>query len=354
MRWLFERALRLDARSDVHRFDRVRAWALVPLLYPDDEPRTENDDVWRTVARAALHRLDASAAGYPPPQAPLLPPAIASDPLRDRLGIRLGSSPAGGLLVREVLAPESGLRPGDRILSIAGAEVLSPQDAARIVATASGQVDLALDGGRELSVLIGADRATPLLAALTVRSEVAAWQDAWRWTLPPIDGAWLVEGRHDAVLAITIDGQAQRPPPGAAGWTAITRSGPCVVTRHGTGGGAFSLRAVPLRGISRTLTLEASWVRHRLVLGVRAGQALVIESEGSPHRLEVRGPGGDPWSDADEGTSQRIVRHGPAGAMAEAAIACNGMVEIAVRPSGFPATVRLRILSDRPSGATGP
>lgn len=354
MRWVFERALRLDARSDVHRFDRVRAWAMIPLLYPDDEPLTENDDVWRVIARAALHRLDASAAGYPPPQAPLLPPAIPNDPLRDRLGIRLGSSPAGGLLVREVMEPGSGLRPGDRVLSIAGVEVLSPQDAARLVATAGGQVDLALDDGRELSVLIGADRPAPLLAALTVRSEVAAWQDAWRWTLPPIDGAWLVEGRHDAVLAITVDGQAQRPPPGAAGWTTITRSGPCVVTRRGTGSGAFSLRAVPLRGTSRTLDLEAGWVRHRLVLGVRAGQALVIESDGAPHRLEVRGPGGDPWSDGDEATSQRIVRHGPAGAMAEAAIERNGMVEVAVRPSGFPATVRLRILSELPTGATGP
>ncbi len=350
MRWVFERALRLDARGEVHRFDRVRAWAMVPLLYPDDVPQTENDDVWRVIARAALHRLDASAAGYPPPQAPLLSPISPADPLRDLLGISLVNSPNGGLLVREVAQPGSGLRPGDRILSIAGAEVLSPQDAARHVATAGGQLDLTLDGGRELSVLIGADRPSPLLAALTVRNDVAAWQDAWRWLLPPIDGAWLVEGRHDPVLAITVDGRLQRAPPGAAGWTAITPSGPCVVARRGIGSGAFSLRAVPLHGIWRELALEADWVRHRLVLGVRAGQALVIESDGAPHRLDVRGPGGDPWSDEGVATSQRIVRHGPAGAMAETAIERNGMVEVAVRPSGFPATVRLRILSELPTG----
>ena len=354
MRWVFERALRLDARGDVHRFDRVRAWAMIPLLYPDDEPRTENDDVWRVIARAALHRLDASAAGYPPPQAPLLPPVVPADPLRELLGISLGSAPAGGLLVREVTRASSGLRPGDRILRIAGAEVLSQQDAARLVAMAGGRIDLALDGGRELSVLIGADRPAPLLAALIVRNEVAAWQDTWRWMLPPIDGAWLVAGHYDPILAITVDGRAQRPPPGATGWTTITPSGPCVVARRGLGSGAFSLRAVPLRGTWRTLALEASWVRHRLVLGVRAGQALVIESDGAPHRLEVRGPGGDLWSDQGEATSQRIIRHGPAGAMAEAAIECNGMVEVTVRPSGFPASVRLRILSELPTGATGP
>lgn len=353
MRWVFERALRLDARGEVRRFELVRAWAMIPLLYPDDEPRTENDDVWRLIARAALHRLDASAAGYPPPQAPLLPPAIPADPLRDLLGICLAASPAGGLLVREVRESGSGLRPGDRILGIAGAEVLSPQDAARHVASAGGQIDLALDGGRELSVLIGADRAAPLLAALTVRSEVAAWQDAWHWTLPPNDGAWLIEGRHDPVLTATVDGQSQQPPPGAAGWTTVITSGPCRVARRGIDSGSFTLRAVPLRGTWRTFALEAR-SRHRLMLGVRAGQALVIESEGAQHVLEVRGPGGDRWSDDSETTTHRILRHGPAGAMAERAIERNGMVEVAVRPLGFPATVRLRILCELPTRATGP
>lgn len=354
MRWVFERALRLDARSDVHRFDRVRAWAMVPLLYPDDEPQTENDDIWRVIARAALHRLDASAAGYPPPQTPLLPPIVPADPLRDLLGISLADSPAGGLSVREVTQAGSGLRPGDRILSLAGAEALSPQDAARRVATSQGRLDLVLDGGRQLSVLIGPDRPAPLLVALSLRSEIAAWQDAWRWTLPPIDGAWLVEGRHDPDLEITIDGRRPRPPPGAAGWTTITPAGPCVVTRRGLGSGAFNLRAVPLRGAWRDLALEAGGVQHRLMLGVHAGQALVIESDGTPHRLEVRGPNGHPWSDGDEAARQRIVRHGPAGAMAEAAIERNGMVEVGVRPSGFPASVRLRILSELPTGATRP
>jgi hypothetical protein len=60
------------------------------------------------------------------------------------------------------------------------------------------------------------------------------------------------------------------------------------------------------------------------------------------------------WPTAGPADAQYVIRPGPAGAMAETAIACNGMAEIAVRPTGFPATVRLRILSDLPTGATGP
>ena len=354
MRSVFERALRLDTRGDVHRFDRVRAWAMIPLLYPDDEPRTENDDVWRMIARTALQRLDASAAGYPPPRAPILQAVIPADPLRDLLGISLVNSPAGGLLVREVTQGGSGLKSGDRIMAINGAEALSPQDAGRIVAHAGREVQLALHGSRVLSVMIGSSQPGPLMTSLTINSDLAAWQNPWSWVIPPIDGAWLIAGCHDPVLAITVDGQEQRAPPRAAGWTTIIASGTCVVRRRGLESGMFSLRTVPLRGIWRTLVLEAGNVRHRLILGVRAGQALVIESEGTSHCLKVRGPSSDPWSDAAEATSQRVVRHGPVGVMADAAIERNGMVEVVVQPTNFPATVRLRILSDRPIGDTGP
>ena len=64
MRWLFERAMRLDQHSDTRYVDRVRAWALIPLCYPDDEPGTENDEVWCMIARSALSALHASAAKH--------------------------------------------------------------------------------------------------------------------------------------------------------------------------------------------------------------------------------------------------------------------------------------------------
>lgn len=348
MRWLFERALRLDARSDVHRFDRVRAWALIPLLYPDDVPRTENDDIWRFVARDALRRLDASAAGHPPPQAPVLPPAEPADPLRDLLGVRVASAP-GGLEVREVPEPGSGLQPGDRILAIGGTTVATPADAARLAVAAGGRVELELDGGRGLAVRCDGGR--PQLVRLSLRGELPAWQDARRWPLPPLDGAWLVEGVCDPALTASLDGVELRPPPGASGWSAIASRGACTVSRRGLAGGAFALAATPLRGDWREIRLDAGKPMHRLVLGVRAGQALVVESAGAEHTLSVRGPAGDAWW---EDRAHRIVRHGPAGAMAAAAIERNGMAEIAVRPSTLPATVRLRILSDPPVGVPAP
>lgn len=338
MRWFFDRALRIEARAGADRYERVSAWAAIPLLFPEDEPGFENDEVWRFVARGALARLDASAAGFPQPAPPaplFLPPP---DPLRDLLGAVLTAHAFGGLQV-ERAAPASGLRPGDRLLACDGEEVPRPEDAAqRLLAAAErGRAVLALADGRTLTVRIGRSLAMPRLAVLHLPGPEQAWHPPRRWRLPLLADAWLVSGGGTADL----DGLPRREPPGASGWTAVAAAGARLDLRRG------AATAIPLRG-------EWREALPRLILGVRAGSALVIESEGPPHVLAVTGPDGR-WSDGEPAPRHRLVRHGPPGAMAEAAIEANGMVAIAVRPeAGEAAAVRLRILAADPGEGDRP
>ena len=353
MRWLFERAQILDARSDVHRLDRVRAWAVIPLLYPEDDPRTENDDVWRLISRNALARLDASAAGHPGPRDPQPTPVVQTDPLRDRLGVVLAADPAGGVLISEVVVAGSGLQTGDRLIAMDGIAIQTPREVAQRILT-SGRIDFTLNHGREIGVLAGPEYAAPRLLGLRTRGDVAVWQDIQRWSLQPTEDFWLVEGRHDSSLVLEVDGQEQTPPPGCASWSVVTGPGSCSARRRGPASGRFDLCATPLSGSWRELVFDVLRPHSRLMLGVRAGQALVVESQGDQHVLTVRGPAGQVWSDGIASGSKRIVRHGSAAGMAGQAIVHNGVAEIDVRPSRLPGRVRLRILSSHSSEARQP
>jgi hypothetical protein len=330
MRWFFERAERFDARADLDRLTRVRAWAAVPLLFPENEPGFENDEIWRFVARAALNRLDASAAGYPPPAPPAPVQVPPPDPLRDRLGAVLTTHRLGGLQVEQA-APSCGLLPGDRLTTCDGVPLRRPEDAARLIATAAerGRTVLELADGRRLTLRL--DRSLPAAQLLDLhqRGTIPPWEAPRRWRLPLHADAWLLSG----LGAVELDGRAMREAPGAKGWTAVALPGAPLLLR-----GAHDLRAQPLRGAWR----EAL---PRLICGVRAGSALVIESEGPPHVLTVVGPDGRRWTDGEPASRHRVVRHGPAGAMAEDAIEMTGMVAISIRPVPVkPGAMRLRLL----------
>ncbi len=349
MRWVFDRALRLDTAA-AERPQRVRAWARLRLLYPQDEPGTESDDVWRMVALDALVRLDARAAGFPPPGRPTLRPVVqAADPLRDLLGVR-----CDGTRLSEVLRPASGLSPGDRILACDGIAVDSAATWARLLAEAAprGRIALDLDQGRRLEIAFTADG--PQLCRLAVDGALEPWEGVRRIVLPAVDGAWSASGTADPGLAMVLAGGALLAPPGASLRSAIAGPERTVLElrRQGDGGGAFACTLAPLRGTWRRIHVDPG--RQRLVgLGVRAGQALVVETDSAgPHSLQVQMPGAAA-APAVTATRQRVIFQGAPGALAAQAVERNGLATITVASaSGDAADLDLRILL--PTGEPAP
>lgn len=349
MRWTFDRALRLDTGM-VERPQRVRAWAMLRLLYPQDEPGTECDDVWRMVALDALVRLDARAAGFPPPGRPAPRPLVqAADPLRDLLGVR-----CDGLRLTEVLRPASGLAPGDRILACDGIAVDSAAAWARLIAEAvlRGRTTLGLDQGRSLEIVFSADG--PQVVRLELHGTLEPWETLRRIALPTIDGAWSASGTADPGLVMSLAGDALRAPPGSRLASAIAGPQQSVLElRRQSAGGSFSCTLSALRGAWRRIHLDPGRQR-QIGLGVRAGQALVVESAAATaHLVQVQVPGAPAATIAAAGTSHRLAFHGAPGALAAQAVECNGLAVITVASaSGDAADLDLRILL--PTGEPAP
>lgn len=349
MRWVFDRAQRVAGDPGADRVARVRSWALVRLLYPQDEPGTENDDVWRSAALDALVRLDARAAGFPPPGPAQARPAVPGDPLREVLGVRLADRPGGAPALAEVLRPGCGLAAGDRILACDGHAVASVADCAGLVqrAAATGRLALQLDRGRRLDLLLGP--AGPQVMLARWHGTLEAWELGSAWELPPIDGAWAVEVRGDAGADVRLDGAVPAAAPAATVRTAVSATGRArLEVRRSSSAGAFACTATPLRGAWRQLQAAAARPA-RLATGVRAGQPLVVETTAADaHVLQAQGPGSAGWSilPLPAGARQRLALHGPAGALAAQAIEGNGVLVLTVAPaSAGAAAVALRILA---------
>lgn len=360
MRWVFDRALRVD-EGGAGRLQRVRAWSMLCLLYPQDEPGTESDDVWRMVAFAALDRLDARAAGFPPPHpAEPLPPQ-PQDPLRDLLGVRAVLARAGGVQLAEALFPACGLAVGDRVLACDGVPSDDPASLARLLAQAAGRgrTTLCLDQDRSLEIAFTPDG--PRLERIELRGTLAVWESGRRWRLPAVDGVWAVAGSSDPGVTVRLAGEELRPPPGAPGLSGI--AGPAAVwlevRRLGAAGG-FACALQPLRGAWRRLGPCTPGHERRICIGVAAGQALLVESRSRQrHLLAGQGPGSEPWDASPGGPdhAHRLARHGPPGALAAQAIESNGMAVITVASAGeTEAEVDLRILAPGgpPAGAPSP
>lgn len=349
MRWIFDRALRMDEGGG-GRLQRVRAWSMLCLLYPQDEPGTESDDVWRMVAFAALDRLDARAAGFPPPRPGDPPPPAGGDPLRDLLGVRAATGADGSVQLVESLRPASGLAVGDHILACDGVVPDDPEALAQAVlrATWRGRTVLRLDQDRSLEIAFTADG--PRLERLDLRGYLAVWESGRRWRLPTVDGAWAIAGSSDPGVALRLAGEELRPPPGAPGLSGI--AGPAGVwleVRRLGGAGGFACALQPLRGEWRRLGPCTPGRDRRICIGVSAGQALLVESRsGQPHILAGQGPKAEPWEPVPAGADRehRLVRHGPPGVLAAQAIESNGMAVITVASAGESAAeVDLRILA---------
>lgn len=360
MRWVFDRALRVD-EGGAGRLQRVRAWSMLCLLYPQDEPGTESDDVWRMVAYAALSRLDARAAGFPPPRPAEPLPFAPEDPLRDVLGVRAVLARDGGVQLAEALHPACGLAVGDRVLACDGVAPDGPESLARLLAQAvgRGRTTLRLDQDRSLEIAF--TPAGPRLERIELRGALAVWESGRRWRLPAVDGVWAVAGSSDPGVAVRLAGDELRPPPGAPGLSGI--AGPAAVwlevRRLGAAGG-FACVLQPLRGAWRRLGPCTPGHERRICIGVAAGQALLVESRSlQPHILAGHGPKAEPWEPLPAGADRahRIVRHGPPGALAAQAIESNGMAVITVASAGeVEAEVDLRILAPGgpPAGAPTP
>jgi hypothetical protein len=341
MRWVFDRAVRLDTDA-VDRQQRIRAWAMLRLLYPQDEPGTESDDVWRMVALDALVRLDARAAGFPPPGRPALrQPVRDPDPLRDLLGVR-----SAGTRLTEVLLPACGLSAGDRILRCDGTPVDSAATWARLLTQAAlrGRTTLVLDQDRSLEIALSADG--PRLCRLELGGRLEPWESIRRIALPAVDGAWSASGTVDPGQSMILAGRALQAPPASDRLSAIAGPERTVLElrRQGGGGGGFACVLAPLRGVWRRVHLEPGQAR-QIQLGVRAGQALVIETESRwPHTLQVQMPG--VASAAPEtGARHRLAFHGAPGALASQAVERNGLATITVASaSGDQTDLDLRIL----------
>lgn len=299
MRWVVEWAMRVDADPDATRAARIRAWAAVLRLYPDDDPRTDNDDIWRTIAHEALRELDASGAALPPlPPAPPIPPPAPDDP-GARLGIGLAArtdGPGVRITSTEALGRSLGLEAGAVVVEASGRPLARPEDLAGALADglADGTIELrCADQTRCLIRLHGEPDAAPELETISWRGVIAQGGQAVRPAIPFAGGVAVISYELGDPLRLLFDGADPADlTPLTAGRTAFLDLAEPVRTeigRRSLAGGAWTLEArrMHLRGLYDRLGASNDWSA-QITLPALAGEAVWIEA-GSTSELRLSG-----------------------------------------------------------------
>lgn len=354
MRWMFERAERIDRDPRAERVHRVLAWAAVARGYADDVQGTENDDVWRFIAFEALARLDAVPAGMPPPRLPdPLPQAPPADPAGAALAITCGyaadGTPGAAITAAGGVAGALGLRRGDVIVAADGVRVETPGDLAAACRRrpGSGPELLALADGR----LLGLSWDGP------GRPVLQRWSLAGHGTaaplLPAVEDGWGVAVAAEAAAGIRIDGVRATPPPPDGWWHSGFAPGGRPIT-VGISGTAQRWRVVAqrLRPLAGWLLAPPDGATVRVPVSVGGWSSISWAAE-APITVVVAGPDGAPWPQLGAGLVQR---HGQATRLADGAVPATGSAALTISARGSaPVLVAWRVLSaPQPAGVAPP
>jgi hypothetical protein len=353
MRWMVERAERIERDPRAERVHRVLAWAAVARGYADDVQGTENDDVWRFVAFAALARLDAVAAGMPPPHlSDPLPSAPPADPLGAALAIACGyaedGTPGAAIISLGGIAAALGLRRGDIIVAADGVSVETPGDLASACRRrpGSGPQSLALADGRLLG-LSWAGPGRPVLERWSLAGHGSA-----SLQVPAVPDGWGVAVSAEAAADIRVAGfRAAKPPPD--GWWHSALAPGERTTTVGIAGTATRWRVVAqrLRPLAGWLLAppEGAGVRVPVSGG---GWSVIAWAAEAPITVKVAGPDGVSWLQRSTGL---VERYGQATPLADAAIPATGSALLTISARGSaPVLVAWRALSAPPPAGVAP
>jgi hypothetical protein len=289
MRWVVEWALRVAADPEATRPARVRAWAAVVRLFPDDDPRTDNDDIWRRIAREALRELDAAGAALPPlPPVPAQPPPPPTDAAAT-LGLELappGDGPGLRIIGCSGLGRSLGLAPGVLLTAADGQQLARPADLAAALSRgrAMGTLTLDLAGGARCTIRLPVDEdAVPELAEIAWSGRMAEGGPAVRPDLALAGGVAVITSQLAPTLRLRLAGgePADRTPIGPLRTSFVDLAEPVALEldRRGLAGGAWLLTVRPLHllALSDRLRSAGDWTS-RIALPTLAGEPLWIEA----------------------------------------------------------------------------
>jgi hypothetical protein len=297
MRWVVEWALSVDADSESSRPARVRAWKAVLRLFPNDDPLTGTDNIWRRIACQALGELGATGAVQSPE------PLLATSPSSAAgvgLGVELALADAGaGLRITACsgLGYTLGLAPG-RVLAAADGRPLThitDLEVAMARGRRLGSLTLELTDGTRCALRLSMDQESPQVAAVTCSGTLAAGGASARPELPLDAGVAIITAQLDPSLRLRIRGaEPLNYTPLEAQRTSFVDFAEPIPTgveidRRGMSGGVWLLTARPLHLLSLSERLHGArgW-SSRITVPTLVGEPLWIEA-GSLTAIELTG-----------------------------------------------------------------